>query len=212
TLVAGNNPSGIGIWGSALTLTNTTVAGNGASPGSNVPNGIVVVDPATDTVTITNSIVSGNSGNDLVGNTNQQNVNAGAAISYSIVGTGMFTPGTATFSSSPQFVDAANGNYRLQAASPGINTGKNAAVPPTLTMDLDGNARTVSGYVDMGPYEDQNAADGVQHQAPTATPQTLTTNINTALPITLSATNPNGFALTFQIQSGLAPGTGTLSG
>jgi len=51
----------------------------------------------------------------------------------------------------PKFVDAASGNYRLQAASPCINAGLNAYV--VGTVDMDDNARILYGTVDMGAYE-----------------------------------------------------------
>jgi hypothetical protein len=77
----------------------------------------------------------------------------------------------------PLFVDAdgadntpgtADDNLRLQLTSPAIDAGKNAAVPPGVTTDLDGNPRFVdipsvpntgSGtppIVDMGAYETLN--------------------------------------------------------
>lgn len=52
----------------------------------------------------------------------------------------------------PQFMDMSNGNYRLQASSPCINTGLNAAWM-AAARDLDGQARIVNGIVDMGAYE-----------------------------------------------------------
>jgi regulation of enolase protein 1 (concanavalin A-like superfamily) len=48
------------------------------------------------------------------------------------------------------------GDYRLQACSPAINAGSNAAVPMGVTTDLDGNGRFFNnGIVDMGAYEFQ---------------------------------------------------------
>ena len=55
----------------------------------------------------------------------------------------------------PEFVDFANGDYRLQPGSPCIDTGANAFI--TATTDLDGNPRVVNGTVDMGAYEFQQA-------------------------------------------------------
>jgi parallel beta-helix repeat protein len=55
----------------------------------------------------------------------------------------------------PLFVDAANGDFRLQSNSPCINWGDNSYV--TNSTDLDGNPRIVEGTVDMGAYEYQGA-------------------------------------------------------
>ena len=56
----------------------------------------------------------------------------------------------------PLFLDATNGNFRLQPESPCINTG-NSALAASLT-DLDGNPRILGDRVDMGAYEWAGAA------------------------------------------------------
>jgi hypothetical protein len=52
----------------------------------------------------------------------------------------------------PRFIDAANGNYRLQPDSPCVDIGDNSVVPMGA-RDADGNPRIVGLYVDFGAYE-----------------------------------------------------------
>ena len=203
TLIAGNSGpsqptggSGIEIWGSKLTLVNTTVAGNNEG-------GIASANPAVDTVSIRNSIIYGNTSIDIFMPT--------AAIDYSIIGTGSYTGGTTVSSADPQFVNPGGGNYHLQATSPAINNGSNAARPGYAISDLDGNPRIVSNDVDMGAYEDQNAADGPAHQAPVADSQSGSTTLNTPVNVTLTGSNPDGGSVSFTITGG-GPAHGSLSG
>jgi len=51
----------------------------------------------------------------------------------------------------PLFIDAVNGDFRLQPASPCINAGTNELV--TGAIDLNGNPRIYNGRVEMGAYE-----------------------------------------------------------
>ena len=67
--------------------------------------------------------------------------------------TPMPTNGVGNITNSPQFVDFAAGNLRLQSNSPCINSGRNAYAPGA--MDLDCLPRIVSGTVDIGAYEFQ---------------------------------------------------------
>jgi hypothetical protein len=70
----------------------------------------------------------------------------------------------------PQFVDAANGNYHLQAGSPAIDAGDNAA-PNLPPQDYDGHPRLLDGKndcistVDIGAYELQPGAANVSFSA-----------------------------------------------
>ncbi len=61
-------------------------------------------------------------------------------------------PGHGNITADPLFVDAAGGDFQLQAESPCINAGLNKPWMIGAT-DLDGNRRIVGGRVDMGAYE-----------------------------------------------------------
>jgi hypothetical protein len=86
-----------------------------------------------------------------------------AVVTYSYVQGGW--PGTGNIDADPRFVDPDNGDYRLSLGSPCIDAGDSTAVPSSVDVDLDGDARLVdavnyldTGYgsgpmVDMGAYE-----------------------------------------------------------
>jgi hypothetical protein len=99
---------------------------------------------------LTNCIIWSNG----AGIKNAGSLSSVAAVSYSIVQGGY--GGTGNLDEDPLFVDPANGDFRLQACSPAINAGDNAAVPSGVTTDLDKNPRFYNaGTVDMGAYEFQ---------------------------------------------------------
>ncbi|MEN6308004.1 MAG: chitobiase/beta-hexosaminidase C-terminal domain-containing protein, partial [Anaerohalosphaeraceae bacterium] len=103
---------------------------------------------------ITNSILWGNTS--LTGAQIYQYSNA-SAVSYCNVQGGW--TGTGNINLYPLFVDAANGDLRLQYDSPCIDAGNNASIPAGMTRDLAGNSRIADGNndglvrVDMGAYE-----------------------------------------------------------
>ena len=111
------------------------------------------------------------------GELSQLSLHSGAvvAINHSLVEgwTGAFG-GTGNIADDPQFVDEAGGNLRLTGGSPAVDAGNNAAVPPDLPEDLEGNPRIVDGdgdsiaVVDMGVYEFDG--DIVTVDAPGAAP------------------------------------------
>ncbi len=109
---------------------------------------------ALSTPTLKNSILRGNDGGQIFGE---------ADVSYSDIQGGWSCPSgdCHNIDQDPLFADAANGNLRLLPGSPAIDAGSNAAVPPGITTDLDGNPRFVdfthtgTATVDMGAYETQ---------------------------------------------------------
>ncbi len=80
---------------------------------------------------------------------NGQDFTSPFTASYCNLGSGNLAGGH-NISLDPQFVNAANGDYHLQAGSPCINAGSNIGAP---SEDLEGNRRPIKGTVDMGCYE-----------------------------------------------------------
>jgi hypothetical protein len=111
----------------------------------------------------------------------------------------------------PLFVDAANGDFRLQSNSPCINWGNNLVV--TNATDLDGNPRIVEGAVDMGAYEYQGIvgladsdADGInddwerQHGGNQKPDTTCSNGVNTILQAYIAGLDPNDPQSRFQTE------------
>lgn len=126
--------------GSDATITNCTFSGN-----SSALHGAGVCNQGGSIVTtIANCILWGNNPSAVAGNT--------LIIHHSDVegGTGQPWFGVGCVDVDPLFADSAG---RLVPGSPCIDAGDNAAVPPGVTTDLDGNPRIAGGVVDMGAYE-----------------------------------------------------------
>jgi uncharacterized repeat protein (TIGR01451 family) len=155
---------GVQSYDSTLHFVNTTFFGNSAGAAG---GGLWAEDSS---VTLGNSILWGNTAPD--GPQYKLRGTATLAITYSNVEqpSGVH-PGTGNLNVNPYFVDAANGNLRLQLGSYCIDSGNNAAVPAGVTTDLEGRPRFVdmpmvpdtgSGtppIVDMGAYETYLYAD-----------------------------------------------------
>ena len=62
-------------------------------------------------------------------------------------------PGTGNLNTDPLFVDQANGDFHLTAASPCIDAGNPAFLPPAGELDFDGDARLLGTAVDIGADE-----------------------------------------------------------
>jgi uncharacterized repeat protein (TIGR01451 family) len=155
----------------APTLVNVTFNANSANSADSAGGGLY---NSWATPALTNTILWGNSaptGPEIA------NDNSTTSISYSDIqgcggsGSGWNsacgTDGGGNIDADPRFRDAAGGNLRLQFTSPAIDAGNNAAVPPGVATDLDGNPRFVDipsvpdtgngapPIVDMGAYEAQ---------------------------------------------------------
>ncbi|WP_164490064.1 LamG-like jellyroll fold domain-containing protein [Runella sp. SP2] len=121
------------------TLINVTMVGNYAGSGA-------ALEGSSSDISIRNSIIWGN------GNSGITRQEGSLAISNSIIEGG----DGGSLGSNPQFMDAANGDFRLQASSCAINAGNNSAVPSDVLTDAGGNPRFFNnGTVDIGAYEFQ---------------------------------------------------------
>ncbi len=105
----------------------------------------------------------------------------------------------------PLFISPSKSNYRLQAGSPSIDMGKNAA-PSLPSKDLVGNPRIVNGnggstaIVDMGAYEfvpvnltPKTLSFGTQLVGSTATKTVTLTNAQNKTLNILSKSVPSGY-------------------
>jgi len=141
TLVENSAQGGGGAY--EATLNNCTLAGNSAGDGGG----------ASD-CGLNNCIVYFNTDTFSPNGDNPNHV--GGTLTYTCT-----TPdpgGTGNFTNDPLFVSLATTNLRIAAGSPCRDTGDNADAPGAT--DLDGNARIVNGYVDLGAYEYQGAGQG----------------------------------------------------
>ena len=141
-LVSGNSAqNGGGTYLSAVT--NCTVTGNSASWGGGTFVGVVY-----SSIMYYNVATGPNGGDNWVGD-------KGGIITYCCTTPAPVADAWHNLDSAPLFVDTANGNFHLQPGSPCINSGNDGFV--FGTTDLAGNPRIVSGTVDIGAYEFQQA-------------------------------------------------------
>ena len=133
-ILSGNTAGYYGGGARNSTLNNCTVTGNTAGEGGGVASCFYVY----------NSIIWGNTGGNW-------DVSWYDCFMYSSCTTPLPSDGTGNITSNPLFVDAANGDFRLQAGSPCIDAGNNAYA--VGSVDMDGNPRIQGARVDMGAYE-----------------------------------------------------------
>ena len=163
--------------GTSGKLMNVTVSGNIDDDGEY--SGVEIYDP-DGSFSIVNSIIWGNGseGADLDGNN--------LDVSYSIIEGGW--EGEGNVDTDPNFVDPANGDYRLQVDSPSIDAGTNTGAPD---HDLDQTPRPQDGdgdgtaITDMGAYEFEQPVEepaGAFRESAPLVPE-LTTYIPTPLDV-----------------------------
>ena len=147
-----------------MTLVNSTLYGNDSTDFFGYQGGVGLANGGK--VNVYNCIVWGNGGNQIDAYSNIYSSGTMAEVAYSCVQGGVTKNNIATLnigagnvSAAPNFVDAANGDYRLAADSPCIAAGDNSYV--TTTADLAGNTRIVNGTVDIGCYEYISLTNGL---------------------------------------------------
>jgi hypothetical protein len=163
-LLSGNTASGNGGGfysdeGGSPVLTNFTIAGNTAG---NDGGGIFIGGMGGATVLLRNSVVWGNV-NSYYGTSN--NIVGLVDHHHNLVQDGTVSAPGIISSADPQFVNAANGDYRLSTVgvlSPAIDKGDNSLYDgvtlPDLSgiiADLDGSPRFMGSFIDLGAYEAQ---------------------------------------------------------
>ncbi len=143
--------------GGDVTLTNCTLTGNttGGEGGGILGDGHFA---------ITNCILWGNVDKNGTGESSQLYYGS-MDVNYSCVqGWTGELGGEGNIGANPLFVNAdgpddipgtEDDNVRLLCASPCLDTGNDAAVPPSALTDIAGNPRIVNGKVDMGAFEFQ---------------------------------------------------------
>ena len=154
---AGDQGGGLNILEDSIRATNCTFSANSAASAGGIYS-------ENAELVLVNCILQGNTDNG--GNIENAQVLVAAgelAIDYSCVkGWSGLLGGTGNIGANAYFVDAdgadnivgtEDDNLRISSGSLCIDAGDNAALPPFVITDLDGNPRIIRGVVDMGAYE-----------------------------------------------------------
>lgn len=178
--------------GSKATIINNTIVGTKRVNASGY--GIYVADSAAS-VEVRNNIVAFNQdiGIRAISSTLLEYNDVYSHPEGDYAGSGVV--GTGSISLDPLFVDRTVGDYHLNSGSPAIDAGD----PSSAYNDVDGSRN------DMGAY----GGPGI-NAAPVADNQSQSVSPNKSKVITLTATDPDGDALTYAIVAD--PSHGSLSG
>ncbi len=186
-----------------LTGRSLTIVGAGTGPTGVKVNGI----GGAATATITDSIFSGFSKDEDRTTDGGGGSSAVLTLDHDIANTasdpGGAVPGTPTFTNninaSPNFVDAARGDYRPRYNSPAIDSGDTCAAPPcTTTPDIAGHARPIDGNGDGSAILDRGALEYLR-QPPTVTAVAGESNrfLGTGSTFSAMGTDPDADPLTY---------------
>jgi len=164
---AGATSQGGGIWVDAtseLFMINNTITGNtAAGSGGGVAFRITGV---VEVLNVYNNIIWGNSASSYGGDAWLAGTGERRVFAFNDAHDmfGVWDVEQNNIDASPQFVNPASGDYRLQATSPCRNAGTTNA-PSVPATDLDGNPRTVLGTADIGCYELNPRVTGIERNA-----------------------------------------------
>ena len=181
-LIAGNSSPASSYYGgnlffsngqeSSLNIANCTIAGN-------IGGGIETYGDGNGTINIVNSIVALNSTFDVYRGTSK--VNAQNALSSYTRWSNASSPDVVNYrynANLPLFANTENDDYRLAPTSQAIDKGDVALV--LTETDLDGNARIIDGFVDLGAYE---------YNEPLETPTIALSSTKTAVVVKINSVN-----------------------
>ncbi|GEM_PF-1950116 len=136
-----------------VTITNQTLVDNGNSWAGGININTKDNSNTITGVSFTNSILWGNAGGDAIRGALVPDV-----VAYNILGDARFTGANGNFYQNPLFADPSASDYRLQAGSPGVDSGDPSGVS-IGALDLDAHLRLWDGdgdgnaAVDLGAWE-----------------------------------------------------------
>lgn len=195
----GNDPDDIG---GTVNLVHATIANPAPAAG-------IAIYVVTDTVNITNSIVSGYATDlhvEAIGTINED---------YNLYPDGRQTTGTGTFNlganslltGTPDFVDPAAENYYILPSSAAINAGVDAGV----NVDFEGDARPLDGGFDIG-FDEQFNSTPIAVDNPYTIAEDTTLSAPPSAGVLDNDSDPDGDPLTATVVISPTHGAFTFSG